>query len=77
MAFNQKQVEDVRDKLDRALALHLKQKAVKDANMVPIGDSDDLSITTNQLVLDYIAEKKAKRDALIADIQPVVAAWVP
>lgn len=77
MAFNQKQVEEVRDKLDRALTLHLKQKAVKDANRVPVDDSDDLAITTNQLVQDYIAEKKAKRDALIAEIQPVVAAWTP
>lgn len=77
MAFNQRQVEEVRDKLDRALALHLKQKAVKDGAKLSVDDNDDFAMSDSQLVLDYIASLRQKRDNLIAQIQLVVAAWAP
>ena len=77
MAFKQNQVEDVRDKLDRAITLNAQVALLKDLTKIPRGDNDDLSIEGAQLISDYIASLKQKRDNLIAQIQPIVAAWIP
>ena len=77
MPYQTNQVQTVIDKLTQAQLLHAKIQAVQAANKVLIDDNDDMAIIDNAAVLDYIQSKKAKRDNLVASIQPTVAAWVP
>lgn len=77
MAYSANQVQTVIDKLEAAKALHQKQQAVVQAAKVIIDDNDDFSITEVQKVTEYVQNLRQKRDNLVAQVQPVVAAWVP
>ena len=60
-----------------AQTLHAKIQAVQAASKIVVDDSDDLSITKNATVQEYIQDLKQKRDNKVAAAQAIVALWVP
>lgn len=77
MAFNRAQVESVVDGLSRCLTIQAKLQAVSQASKIIVNESEDLNITTPAQVTAYLALLAQRRDAIIAQVQPVVAAWTP
>ena len=77
MAYNRNQVQNVIDALSRAQTLDAKAQAAATSARINIDDNDDLSITNAAQVAAFVASKRAQRDSLISQVQPVVAAWAP
>lgn len=77
MAFNKAEVSAVASRLERALVLDSKATLVESRGFIDVDDNDDFKITNAQQVAAFVASRRAQRDALIANIQPTVAAWTP
>ena len=77
MAYKPNEVSEVISKLSDAQTIHAKIQAVQAASRIGVDDNDDLSITKNAQVLEYIQDLRQKRDNKLANVQPIVAAWVP
>lgn len=77
MAYNRTQVGNVIDALVRAQALDAKALAAVNQARISIDENDDLAITNAAQVAAYVTAARSKRDALIATVQPIVAAWTP
>ena len=60
-----------------AQTLHAKIQAVQAASKIVVDDSDDLSITKNATVVEYLQDLRQKRDNKVAAAQAIVALWVP
>jgi hypothetical protein len=77
VAYNRSQVQNVIDALTRAQTLDAKAADAVDKARIGIDENDDLSITNAAQVAAYVTAKRAQRDSLISQVQPVVAAWTP
>jgi hypothetical protein len=77
VAYNRNQVQNVIDALARAQTLDAKSQAAATAARISIDENDDLAITNAAQVAAFVATKRAQRDTLITQVQPIVAAWAP
>lgn len=75
MAYSRSEAAQVADILHRTIRVDQKMERVAADNAIPIDENDDLAITGPAQVASYIANLRAKRDAAIAQIKPIVAAW--
>ena len=75
MPFNRTQVSNVRDALDRALAIDFKADRVAALSKLDIDENEDFAITNASQVMAYVAAMRVRRDNIINAIQPVVAGW--
>ena len=77
MAFKNNEVSEVIDKLSVAQTLHAKIQAVQAASRIAVDDNDDLAITKNATVQEYLQDLRQKRDNKVAAAQAIAATWVP
>jgi hypothetical protein len=75
VAYSRSEAAQVADILHRTIRVDQKMERVAADNAIPIDENDDLAITGPAQVASYIANLRAKRDAAIAQIKPIVAAW--
>jgi hypothetical protein len=77
MAYNRSEVAQVAEILHRTIQVDRKIERVAADNSIPIDENDDLAITGPAQVVSYLSGLRTKRDAAIAQIKPIVAAWTP
>jgi len=75
VAYNRTQVQNVIDALNRAQALDAKTLVAAQTLKIGVDDNDDFSVTNAAQVTAYVTTKRALRDSLVIQMQPIVAAW--
>lgn len=75
MAYSRSQAAQVADGLYRSVRIDQKIERVSAASRLDIDENDDLAVNNAAQVAAYIIALTNRRDAIIAQIQPIVAGW--
>lgn len=77
MAYSPGQVNNVIDALGRAPSIHAKIVRLNQLGKLEVDENSDLEIGNGAQLAAYVNLLTTRRDAIIAQVQPVVAAWTP